>query len=149
MSLSCWRGRSVARDQPKRRRARGGAGDPLQRVRAVAAVLGAVRPVKPVVEVAAHGLEGNVLLDAAGRDVALAAGSRSPVPGGVGSVDRAHIQLVPVADHPDDDRVAQPAVATPGCDLELVMSVDAVQLVGRPGHGATITLIASRSAIAR
>jgi hypothetical protein len=84
---------------------------------AVAAVLFSVGSVDLVVEGGVGVGEGDVLVDAAGPDVALVAHLGAGEPAAGTPVHGADIEVVAHADDPDGPRVAQGAVASAGGDL--------------------------------
>jgi hypothetical protein len=90
-------------------------------------------------------------IDAAGADVAFVAVLNAAEPGGGAAVPGANVEIVAVADNPDRHRLPQRFVVSCGRDLQLICCFDPVQLFARPRshHGFTMTLIASRSLIAR
>jgi hypothetical protein len=92
--------------------ARRGAVDAVDDGCGVAAVLDAVGGVNLVVDLVADLHEGDVLLDTASRDMALVGLLHSAEPGGRAPVHRAHIEIVAVADDPDDHWLAQGAIAS-------------------------------------
>ena len=105
---------------------------PAPEAPAAAGRRGAVRGVDLVGEIAVSAREGDVLLDAAGPDVALVARLGAAVPGGSGAVHRADVEIVAVADDPDRQRAARRAVAPQRRELQLVRLPDLGKLVARP-----------------
>src|SRR5947209_20244210 len=118
----------------------------------MAAVLRAVGGVHRVVDVVACVRESDVLVDAASADVRLMRRLGGAVPAAAGPAPRADKEVVTDANDPDRQRPADRAIAPLGGDLQLLGPGDPVELGGAPvrrRHGRTITLIDSRSAIAR
>src|SRR5215211_6205465 len=113
--------------------------DTADDVRAVAAVLVAVGGVDLVVEVGVGVGEDDVLVDAAGPDVAFVAYLSAGEPAAGTPVHRADIEVVAHADDPDGPRVAQGPVATARGNLQLFSGPDPGELVGGPcGHGDSL-----------
>ena len=114
------------------------------------AVLDPVGVVDGVVEAVVGVDERDIGVEAARLDVALHAGAGAAIPGGVGPVHGPDVEAVAEADDPDDPGLAQRAVGAAGRDVHLAGVADPRELLAGPGaHGRTITLRASRSAIAR
>src|SRR5919199_5004871 len=131
LDLSACRGRH----EPERRRACFRA-DHGRDVARGATVLGAVGGVDLVVDAGVRFFhEGDVLLDAPGRDPPFVAPLGAAEPGAAAPAPGADVEIVADADDPDRHRRAQCAVASPWRDLQFVCSADRVELVVRPcGH---------------
>src|SRR5215207_2103138 len=141
-----------SRLEAERRRPRFAAGHRLDVGRRVSAVLGPIGGVDPLPQLLVIDRdEVGVLVDPAGPDVTLPVLLDAAVPGAGLAAPRADVQFVALADHPDRHRPAQCPVGPQWwCDLELLRGADTVELLVRPAcHGSIITLIDSRSAIAR
>src|SRR4029450_7547454 len=114
------------------------ADDPL----AVAAVLVAVGGVDGVVEVGVGVGEGDVLVDAAGPDVAFVAHLGAGEPATGAPVHGPDIEVVADADDPDGPRAAQGVVASARRDLQLCCGPDPGELVAGPcGHGFSLRMV--------
>ena len=81
-------------------------------------ILAAIRRVDRIIEGGIDGmLEPDILVDAAGNDMAVAVLPRAAVPGGAVAVPRSHIKIVAVPHDPDRHRLALCAVAPRRDDL--------------------------------
>src|SRR5262249_25036843 len=106
--LWCWR----ARRQPDRRGPRRRGHHGVDVATAMAAGLGPVRDVDPIVEAVVGGPhEGDVLVAAPGPDVAFVTFLGGAEPGAGTALPRPHVEVVADADDPDRHRVAESAVA--------------------------------------
>jgi hypothetical protein len=125
----------LTREEFERRGPRVGGDQGVDVGRAVAAVLGAIESIDPVVD-AGVGLlgEGDVLVDAAGADAAIAAVQGVAVPGAALASVGADVQVVAVADDPDRCRLPQRAVSSRRRDLQLVGRLDPAELIARPSR---------------
>lgn len=82
-------------------------------------------------------------------------GMDSLVPQGAGPFIGADVKIAAHAHHPDDHRIAQRAIRSLGCDLQLVGFSDPVWFIACPyglwvsSHGISSALMVRRSSIAR
>src|SRR5918992_2730815 len=108
MAVYSRRSLPCSRLEAERRRPRFAAGHRLDVARPVAAVLGPIGSVDPLVELLVIDREEvDVLVDPAGPDVTLMALQDAAVPGAGLAAARADVQVVALADHPDRHRPAQ------------------------------------------
>ena len=109
--------------------------------RPVAVVLGVVGSIDGGLRVRGGLGEADVGFDAAGADLARAAGQRVAVPGTVRATGRSDIQLALGADDPHRRERPQRPVSAAGGEAQLVSVADAGELAGGPGHNPVLASV--------
>jgi hypothetical protein len=130
-SLTGWSSRSWP-GEPDGDGVGGRAGDVADDGRPVPIVFGVVSGVDGRLGVWGGGSEAHLGVDAAAADLTATAGDSMAVPGTVGSAGRSDVQLVTDPDDPHGGERAQPAVAAPRCQPQLLGGCDGGELVAGP-----------------
>ena len=133
------------RHELQRRRSRPRREGAVDDARGVPSVLLPVRLVDPSLEVGVGLDERDVLLNATRSDPALVASLGTVEPVGCAPVHRPDVEVVVDPHHPDRPLASQHPVGSERRDLQLVRSLDLLELVGRPpGHRSTSFQIVAR-----